>query len=395
MTATIACPTAGTAAYRTTNGTAPTASSTKSNTATFTGTGTLRAICAGAGYTTSAVTSAVYTITASTPKPAPQPTFAPGASLHRPHRGDHHLSALRDRALLTKDGSTPSVSSTQDSRHLRDLGHPEGDLRRRRLRRQPGDDRRVRHHDSPRGGRTDHQPGDDHHLSAIGDHRLPDVRHLVLPHHQRGGSPIASTQSATATFSSSGTLRAVCAGTGYTVSPERSVTYTITTPVAVTPTITPGTSTSTRAVTATITCSSAGTLSYRTTNGTAPTVSSTQSATATFSTSGMLRAICAGRLRPQRQQFVTYTITAATPVASAPNITPGAGSATSAVTAVITADTGHGPVPNHGRQHADDLAVQARAIRQPSARPARSRPSARAPGTRRQCLLGHLYDHDR
>ena len=61
--ATITCPTADTIPYRTTDGGTPTTASTQSNTATFTSSGTLNAICAGGGYTGSAVSSATYTIT--------------------------------------------------------------------------------------------------------------------------------------------------------------------------------------------------------------------------------------------------------------------------------------------------------------------------------------------
>src|SRR5207253_7929380 len=64
--------------------------------------------------------------------------------------------------------------------------------------------------------------------------------------------------------------------------------------LAATPSIAPGTSSSSSPVNATIACPSTGTLPYRTTDGSAPTTSATQSSTATFSSSGTLKAICAG-----------------------------------------------------------------------------------------------------
>src|SRR5205807_10566026 len=63
VNATIACPSTGTLPYRTTDGSAPTTSATQSGTATFSSSGTLKAICAGGGYAPSAIASATYTIT--------------------------------------------------------------------------------------------------------------------------------------------------------------------------------------------------------------------------------------------------------------------------------------------------------------------------------------------
>src|SRR5438132_9921843 len=63
VNATIACPPTGTLSYRTTDGSTPTTSSTQSSTATFSSSGTLKAICAGGGYAPSAIASATYTIT--------------------------------------------------------------------------------------------------------------------------------------------------------------------------------------------------------------------------------------------------------------------------------------------------------------------------------------------
>jgi hypothetical protein len=63
-------------------------------------------------------------------------------------------------------------------------------------------------------------------------------------------------------------------------------------------------------VTATITCPTAGTLPYRTTDGTTPTTSSPQSGTATFNASGTLAAICAGNgYSASAVATATYTVT--------------------------------------------------------------------------------------
>ncbi|TMA86602.1 MAG: hypothetical protein E6J63_16280, partial [Deltaproteobacteria bacterium] len=90
-----------------------------------------------------------------------------------------------------------------------------------------------------------------------------------------------------------------------------SVNFTVA-PLAATPSITPGTSSSSSSVNATIACPSTGTLPYRTTDGSAPTTSATQSSTATFSSSGTLKAICAGGgYAPSAITSATYTITIA------------------------------------------------------------------------------------
>ncbi|GAO01909.1 PKD domain-containing protein [Anaeromyxobacter sp. PSR-1] len=84
-------------------------------------------------------------------------------------------------------------------------------------------------------------------------------------------------------------------------------------PAAAQPSISPAAGTYASSVTATITCPTAGTLPYRTTDGSTPTTSSTQSATATFSASGTLSAICAGTgYSPSPVSSAAYTVTTST-----------------------------------------------------------------------------------
>jgi len=65
-------------------------------------------------------------------------------------------------------------------------------------------------------------------------------------------------------------------------------------PAAAAPRITPWTNAWSSPIVATITCSSPGSISYLTTDGSTPTSSSIQSGSASFKTSGTLNAICAG-----------------------------------------------------------------------------------------------------
>ncbi|ACL66193.1 conserved hypothetical protein [Anaeromyxobacter dehalogenans 2CP-1] len=84
-------------------------------------------------------------------------------------------------------------------------------------------------------------------------------------------------------------------------------------PVAAQPSINPAAGTYASSVTATITCPTAGTVPYRTTDGSAPTTSSPQSATATFSATGTLNAICSGTgYSPSTVASAAYTITTST-----------------------------------------------------------------------------------
>jgi len=120
---------------------------------------------------------------------------------------------------------------------------------------------------------------------------------------------------------------------------------------AAAPTIVPGTTSSTSAITASISCSTSGTLPYRTTDGSAPTTSSTQSGTATFTASGTLRAICAGGgVATSAEASATYTIVtvggggglmpAATITQWSPGIPGGVPSATTVYTTLSPNGTG-------------------------------------------------------
>jgi hypothetical protein len=107
---TISETTAGTTIYYTTNGTAPTTSSTKySGTITISATETLEAIAVETGQTNSAVATAAYTIT----PVAPAPTFSPAPGIYTSARSVTISDAAGGAMIYyTTDGTTPTTSST-------------------------------------------------------------------------------------------------------------------------------------------------------------------------------------------------------------------------------------------------------------------------------------------
>jgi hypothetical protein len=105
--------TSGATIYYTTNGTAPTASSTAySGPIAVSATETLQAIAAATGDSNSAVASAAYTISTSLPSVA-TPTFSPAAGTYNSAQSVTIADATSGATIYyTTDGSTPTTSST-------------------------------------------------------------------------------------------------------------------------------------------------------------------------------------------------------------------------------------------------------------------------------------------
>jgi hypothetical protein len=110
---TISDATAGTTIYYTTNGTAPTTSSSVySGPVMVSATGTLEAMAVKSGYTNSPVATAAYTIS-STSQTLPAPTFSPsGGSYSGPQSVTISDGTAGTAIHYTTDGTTPTASST-------------------------------------------------------------------------------------------------------------------------------------------------------------------------------------------------------------------------------------------------------------------------------------------
>ncbi|MFC5865373.1 chitobiase/beta-hexosaminidase C-terminal domain-containing protein [Acidicapsa dinghuensis] len=113
---TITDTTAGATIYFTTNGTTPTAASTKYTGAITVGsTETIEAIAVASGYANSAVASAVYTINLP-PSAAAMPTFSPAAGTYTSAQSVTIADSTSGAVIYyTTNGSTPTTSSTKYS----------------------------------------------------------------------------------------------------------------------------------------------------------------------------------------------------------------------------------------------------------------------------------------
>jgi hypothetical protein len=152
-----------------------------------------------------------------------------------------------------------------------------------------------------------------------------------------GSAPTTSSAlySAPISVSTTETVKAIAAASGFFNSNVASASYTITVPTAATPVISPATGTYTTAQTVTITDATSGATIHYTTNGSTPTAASTTYAGAfTVSSTSTVHAIAiATGFASSAVATATYTIT---PPAATPVISPGTGTYASAQSVTIT-----------------------------------------------------------
>jgi hypothetical protein len=153
----------------------------------------------------------------------------------------------------------------------------------------------------------------------------------------------SATYTAAITVSATTTVKAIAVASGYTTSPVSSATYAISTPTAATPTFAPAAGSYTAAQSVTLADTTSGASIYYTTDGTTPTTTSAKYAAAiTVSATTTVKAIAAAAgFANSAVSSATYTISVRT--ATAPTVSPAAGTYTSAQ-AVTLADSTPGAV---------------------------------------------------
>ena len=336
QTVTISDATAGASIYFTTDGSTPTASSTKySGSFTVSTTETIKAIALATGDTNSAVASATYTISLNT---VATPTFSPGAGSYTSAQtvtiGDATAGAS---IYYTTDGSTPTASSTKYTSPIT-VGVTE-----------------TIKAIAIAAGFTNSAVG-----SAAYTIQLPAATPVIsvvtgtyttvqkvtitdttagaVIHYTTDGSTPTTSSAiyiSTITVNSSETLKAIAVAAGYSNSAVVTATYTINLAPATTPIFSPAPGTYTSVQTVTISDATAGATIYYTTDGSTPTTSSTPySGAITVNATETIKAI-AGATGNSNSAVASATYTINLPVTATPTFSPSGGTYTSVQTVSI------------------------------------------------------------
>ena len=335
QTVTISDATAGATIYYTTNGTAPTTSSTVyGGPITVSSSEMIEAIATATGYTASAVASAAYAINIPV---AATPTFAPVAGTYTSAQSVSISDATAGATIYyTTNGTTPTTSSTiysgaitvSSSETLEAIATASGYATSAVA--------TAAYTIAPPAATPTFSPVAGTYTSAQSVTISDATSGATIYYTTNGTTPTTSSSvySAAITVSSSETLEAIATASGYSTSAVASAAYTIT-PQAATPTFTPAAGTYTAAQSVTISDATAGATIYYTTNGTTPTTSSAvYSGAISVSSSETLEAIAiASGYSTSAVASAAYTIT---PQAATPTFTPAAGTYTAAQSLTIS-----------------------------------------------------------
>jgi hypothetical protein len=336
---TIGDATAGTTIYYTTNGTAPTTSSSVySGPVTVSSTETLEAIAVETGYTNSTVATAAYTIAAG----LPAPTFSPAPGTYTSPQSVTISDAQAGTTIYyTTNATTPTTSSTQymgaiwqsSTQTLKaiavETGYANSAVTTAAYMIAPVLPAPTF---SPTGGGASWATFTTPPSVTISETQAGTTIYYTT----NGTTPTTSSRLYTGpiTVSLTETIEAIAVETGYTNSPMSSMLYTIA-PILPTPTFSLAGGNYTTSQSVTVSDATAGTTIYYTTNGTAPTTSSTKYTGAiTVSSTETLDAIAvASGSCNSAVATAAYTINTALP---APTFSPAAGTYTTSQTVTIS-----------------------------------------------------------
>jgi uncharacterized repeat protein (TIGR03803 family) len=337
---TITDSTANATIYYTTNGTTPTASSTKYTGAiSVSSSETIEAIAEASGFSNSAVAMATYTINLPA---AAAPTFSPAVGTFTSAQSVTLTDSTAGAAIYyTTNGTTPSASSTlytgsitvSSTETIEAIAVASG----------------FSNSAVATGTYTINLPAATPVISpAAGTFSsaqsvtiTDSTAGSTIYYTTNGTTPSASSTpyAGAITVSSSETIEAIAVASGFSNSAVASAAYVINLPPAATPVISPAAGTYSAAQSVTITDSTAGATIYYTTNGTAPTASSTPYAGAiAVSSSETIEAIAvASGFSNSAVASAAYVINL--PAAATPVISPAAGTYSSTQSVTITDST--------------------------------------------------------
>ncbi len=339
---TITDATAGAAIYYTTNGATPTATSLPYTGAiSVAATETIQAIAIAAGYSSSTVASAVYTIT----PPAAIPVFSPPAGTYTSTQGVTITDATPGSSIYyTTNGTTPTAASTPYEGAISVAATETIQA----IAVAAGYSRSVVasavYTITPPAATPVLSPAAGTYTSAQTVTITDTTTGATIYYATNGTAPTTASTKYTAPIyvAATETIQAIAVATGYSTSAVASAAYTLNLPASP-PVLSPAAGTYTSAQTVTITDTTPGATVYYTTNGTAPTTSSTKyTVPISVAATETIQAIAvATGYSTSAVVSAAYTINLP---ASPPVLSPAAGTYTSAQTVTITDATANSTI---------------------------------------------------
>jgi hypothetical protein len=343
QTITFSDATLGATIYYTTNGTTPapgTNASVYSGAITVSSTETLEAVAIAGGYSTSGIATATYTI--SEPAAA-TPTFSPASGTYTSAQTVTINDATSGATIYyTTNGTTPTTGSTKYSgpiavsatETIEAIAVAAGDTNSA-----VATATYTINLSTPTAATPTFSPAGGIYSGTQTVTIADATSGAAIYYTTNGTTPTTSSAkySGAITVSSTETIEAIAIASGYSNSAVATASYTINEPATATPTFSPAGGTYTSAQTVTINDATTGATIYYTTNGSAPTTSSTKySGAITVSSTETIEAIAVATGDANSAvASATYTINLPPPTVATPTFTPPAGTYTSAQTVTI------------------------------------------------------------